>query len=340
LANAKNVRPTVAVILGEPTGIGPELVARLLAQPEARAAANIFIVGSRQELERGRRAAGVEFPLATATSFETADFAAGTPVLMDCGGAAQGEIPYGEVSAAAGKYSLETMGIALDLTLKGKTDALCLAPLNKASLHAAGMKESDPMNWLAVRSNCKEPVRQFNVLDHLWTSRVTSHVAHKDVSSLLTQEKVANAIAQIHDMLQRSGVAAPRIAVCGLNPHNGDDGAFGREEIDVIEPGIKLAAERGKQASGPFPSDTIFIKARAGVYDAVVTMYHDQGQIAMKLMGFDHGVTVYAGLPVPVTTTAHGTAFDIAGKGKADVGSFKAAFLLAGRMAAWRKQVA
>jgi 4-hydroxythreonine-4-phosphate dehydrogenase len=130
----------------------------------------------------------------------------------------------------------------------------------------------------------------------------------------------------------QSGVTTPRIAVCGLNPHNGDNGAFGREEIDIIAPGIALAAQRGMPADGPYPADTIFLKVRKGLYDAVVTMYHDQGQIALKLMGFDRGVTVQGGLPVPITTPAHGTAFDIEGEGRADVGAMKEAFLLACRM--------
>jgi 4-hydroxythreonine-4-phosphate dehydrogenase len=332
------VRPTIAMILGDPAGIGPELAAKLLALPETRDAARILIVGDRDELERGRRIAGVEFPLTTVESFEMADFSRGVPVLMQFRGSHQGEFALGAVSAAGGKYSLDALEIALELTRKGKTDATCLPPMSKASLHAGGMSESDALHWYATKIGFDGPIRQFNVLGDLWTARVTSHVALRDVSSLLTPEKIADAITQIHDVLQDAGVAAPRIAVCGLNPHNGDDGAFGREEIDIIAPGIALAAKRGKRASGPFPGDTIFIKARAGEYDGVVTMFHDQGQIAMKLMGFDHGVTVYGGLPIPVTTTAHGSAYDIEGQGKANVGSLREAFLLACRMAAWRRQ--
>jgi 4-hydroxythreonine-4-phosphate dehydrogenase len=324
--------------LGDPAGIGPELVAKLLALPEVRQAAGIFIVGDANELQRGRRIAGVEFPLATADSFEAADFARSVPVLMQFDGAGQAGFAHGVVSAAAGKYCLETLAIALELTRSGKADATCFAPMNKSALHAAGMAQSDALQWYAAKIGFSGPIRQFNVLGNLWTARVTSHVAHKDVSGLLRAEHVADAIEQIYDMLVRAGVQAPRIAVCGLNPHNGDNGAFGTEETDIIAPGIALAAARGKSAQGPYPGDTIFIKARAGAYDAVVTMYHDQGQIAMKLMGFDSGVTVYGGLPIPITLTSHGTAFDIAGQGRADVGSLKEAFFLACRMAAWRKR--
>jgi 4-hydroxythreonine-4-phosphate dehydrogenase len=149
---------------------------------------------------------------------------------------------------------------------------------------------------------------------------------------MLTPERVAEAIALLHDGLCRAGVTTPRIGVCGLNPHNGDNGSFGREEIDVIAPGIALAAARGHAAAGPYPADTIFVRAKNGAFDGVVTMYHDQGQIAMKLMGFERGVTVHGGLPVPITTPAHGTAYDIAGRGIASPQALANALAIAARM--------
>ncbi|WP_442598061.1 4-hydroxythreonine-4-phosphate dehydrogenase PdxA [Parapusillimonas sp. JC17] len=176
------------------------------------------------------------------------------------------------------------------------------------------------------------------VNDKLWTSRVTSHVPHKDVSGMLTPERIANGIALLWEGLRASGLEHPRIAVCGLNPHNGDGGAFGRDEIDVIAPGVALAAQRGFPAEGPFPADTTFVrainKANGGGYDGVLTMYHDQGQIAMKLMSFGEGITVHYGLPMPITTTAHGTAYDIVHKGIAMPGAMKNALLIAAKMGA------
>ena len=139
------------------------------------------------------------------------------------------------------------------------------------------------------------------------------------------------------EALRAAGNAKPRVAVCGLNPHNGDNGNYGTEEIDIIEPGVALARSRGLNVDGPFPADTIFVRAKNGQYDGIVTMYHDQGQIAMKLMGFERGVTVQGGLPIPVTTPAHGTAYDIAGQGVANVGAMKNAFDLACRMGANRR---
>jgi 4-hydroxythreonine-4-phosphate dehydrogenase len=220
------------------------------------------------------------------------------------------------------------------LAQSGAADALCFAPLNKGALRAGGMHQEDELRWfselLAFEGICGE----LNVLENLWTARVTSHVALKEVSELLAPHKVADAIGMIHRALQASGKASPRIAVCGLNPHNGDNGNYGDEEGRIIEPGVRLAAERGFQADGPFPADTTFVRAiRAeGGYDGVVTMYHDQGQIAMKLMGFERGVTVHGGLPIPITTPAHGTAYDIAGAGKANPGAMVNAFDLACRM--------
>jgi 4-hydroxythreonine-4-phosphate dehydrogenase len=330
-------KPVIALVLGDPAGIGPEIVAKLLALREVRDAAGIFVIGDRDELERGRRIAGVEFPLSVAASFDAADFSLNVPALLQFRGSVKKEFPRAMVSAQGGRYCLETLEVAVELARSGKVGAVCFAPLNKSSLHAAGIAHNDELHWFAEKLGHRGPCCEFNVLGALWTSRVTSHMPLKDVSGRLTPEKVAEAIALIHGALLRAGVAAPRIAVCGFNPHNGDNGAFGREEIDIIAPGIALAGSRGQAADGAYPADTIFLKARAGAYDAVVTMYHDQGQIALKLMGFDRGVTVQGGLPIAITTPAHGTAFDIVGQGKADVGAMKEAFMLACRMARSRR---
>jgi 4-hydroxythreonine-4-phosphate dehydrogenase len=233
-------------------------------------------------------------------------------------------------------------GLALGLAMceQGEADAMCFAPLNKAALRAGGMRHADELHYFCEKLRFTGPSVEFNVLESLWTSRVTSHVPLKDVSALLTREGIAQGIALLTRGLRSSGVAQPRIAVCGLNPHNGDNGAFGREEIDVIAPGVELARAQGFPADGPYPADTIFVRATRGDggYDGVLTMYHDQGQIAMKLMGFDRGVTVPGGLPIPIATPAHGTAYDIAGRGIANTGAMRNAFALACKMGATRKQ--
>ncbi|CAD5110022.1 4-hydroxythreonine-4-phosphate dehydrogenase PdxA [Zestomonas carbonaria] len=331
--------PRLAMVLGDPAGIGPELIARLLAEPEVRGKAHIVLIADEEEMRRGMRIAGREFPYRRIDSLESLDFVDDTPLFHPYRGQAVGEFPRSEASVVGGRYSLDTLAVALDLTRTGRTDAILFGPLNKTSLHMAGMAHSDELHWFAEYLDFNGPFCEFNVLDDLWTSRVTSHVALADVPGLLSQARVVEAIRLIDTALKRSGLEKPRIGVCGLNPHNGDNGSFGREELDIIGPAVQTAREQGIDADGPYPADTIFLKVQgdARAFDAVVTMYHDQGQIAIKLMGFSRGVTVQGGLPIPITTPAHGTAFDIAGQGKADVGATRQAFEIACRMGRSRR---
>jgi 4-hydroxythreonine-4-phosphate dehydrogenase len=333
-------KPRIALVLGDPAGIGPELVARLLAEPRTAHAADLLVIAGRRPFEEGMRIAGCQSRYAEAATLERPDFSAGLPLLHDPGGLADGGEWHGRVGADSGRYCLETLSVALDLTRRGVTDALVFGPLNKHALHMAGMQTSDELHWFAERLGHHGPVCEFNVLDGLWTSRVTSHIALKEVPALITREGVLQAIGLIHGTLLHSGCATPRIAVCGLNPHNGDNGSFGREEIDIIAPAVEQARSCGLAVEGPFAADTIFLKVQGGrrEYDAIVTMYHDQGQIAMKLMGFSRGVTVQGGLPLPILTPAHGTALDIAGMGLADAGAIRAAFALACAMAQTRQK--
>jgi len=330
------VKPTIALFTGDPAGVGPELVARLLAEGAAVQGADILVIGARSVVDDGMRAAGVAVDLDRGPAQRNPP----RPRLVDWAHLDDTGFAHGEVAPHNGEYMLAGLAFCLELCQRGIADAMCFAPLNKAALRAGGMQHADELHYFCERLGFTGPSVEFNVLESLWTSRVTSHVPLKDVSGLLTREGIAEGIALLTTGLRASGVAQPRIAVCGLNPHNGDNGAFGREELDVIEPGVALARSRGFPADGPFPADTIFVRAtrKDGTgYDGVLTMYHDQGQIAMKLMGFDRGVTVPGGLPIPIATPAHGTAYDIAGKGIANQGAMRNAFALATRMGATRQ---
>ncbi|MFW7339931.1 4-hydroxythreonine-4-phosphate dehydrogenase PdxA [Pollutimonas sp. H1-120] len=328
------MKPTIALFAGDPAGIGPEIVAKVLADKEALDAANLLIIGSRPVLEAGMRAAGAVTELA----YAPADLPDGdhAPLLMHWEHENADGFELGQVTPKNGRFMLDGLAFGLRLCQQGIADAMCVAPLNKAALRAGGMKHPDEMHYFCEVLDFKGKTVEFNVNDKLWTSRVTSHVPHKDVSGLLNAERIATGIELLWQGLQSAGYEQPKIAVCGLNPHNGDGGAFGRDEIDVIEPGVKLAASRGFHAQGPFPADTTFVravnKANGGGYDGVLTMYHDQGQIAMKLMSFGQGITVHYGLPMPVTTPAHGTAYDIVQQGIATPGAMKNALLTAGKM--------
>jgi 4-hydroxythreonine-4-phosphate dehydrogenase len=331
-------KPRIVTVLGDPAGIGAELVGRLLADPATTAQADVVLLADAGELQRGMELAGQRTPVHSIAGLDDADFTRtppNTPLWIDFRGETRGPFPRAVSSAEGGRYSLDTLNLGLQALKHGCADAMLFAPLNKHSLHMAGMRTADELHWFAEQLQFHGPVCEFNVLDGLWTSRVTSHIALRDVADQITPEGVARGIELIAQAMAGAGIAQPRIAVCGLNPHNGDNGSFGREEIDVIRPAVEAARARGIPAQGPFAADTIFLKVQGEQrqYNGVVTMYHDQGQIAMKLMGFQRGVTVQGGLPVAITTPAHGTAFDIAGQGKANPGAMKQAFQLACRIA-------
>ena len=303
--------PTIALFTGDPAGIGTELVQKLLNQTSTRQQAKIILISQRGTVQTPPSVQWHTWSGLDAPAF-----------------------PVGLANANNGQYMLNGLQEGAQLVRDGKADALCFAPLNKSALRLGGMHQEDELRWFAQLLKFDGICGELNVLQDLWTSRVTSHVPLKEVSELLTPAKVVESIQMISKALQASGKKNPRIAVCGLNPHNGDNGNYGDEEITIIAPGVEEAKASGFPADGPYPADTAFVRAirKEGGYDGVVTMYHDQGQIAMKLMGFEKGVTVHGGLPIPITTPAHGTAYDIAGKNAANPQAMMNAFDIACRM--------
>ncbi|QHI96601.1 4-hydroxythreonine-4-phosphate dehydrogenase PdxA [Xylophilus rhododendri] len=314
--------PRIALAIGDPAGIGPEIIARLLSEPGATERAEIFLIATDEALEAGARAAGVP-RIQPGPRLHIVDWPGRTLRFAPS-----------QATPENGRFILDSLTFGTRMVENGEADALCFAPLNKGAMRLGGMHEEDEMRWFAKLLRYDGPCGEFNVLGPMWTARVTSHVALREVSDLLKPEGVAGAIGMLTQALKAAGTAEPRIGVCGLNPHNGDNGNYGSEEGEIITPGIELAASRGFPALGPFPADTIFLRANKGQLDGIVTMYHDQGQIATKLLGFDIGVTVEGGLPIPVTTPAHGTAYDIVGQGVAQSTAMAAAFDLACRMGA------
>ena len=325
--------PRIAIIPGEPAGIGPELVARLLAEPDVAEAASILLVGDRHVFELGRCQAGADWAMSEVDADNPAGWLRGEGyALLATDTIAPCDVRIAEVSEAGGRSSLRTLDIAVDMAVAGTVDGVLFGPFNKTSLHMAGMDAEDEHRYIARHIGFTGHYGEVNMLDELMTTRVTSHIALKDVVRNITVDEVVKAIRLAEDTLTAAGVSRPRIGVAALNPHAGDNGNFGTEEIDVLTPAIEKARSFQIAVDGPWPSDTVFLRGRDGLLDAVVTMYHDQGQIAMKLMGFDRGITIAAGLPIPVTTPAHGTAFDIAGRGEANPGAMRKAFEVVCRM--------
>ena len=331
--------PRLALLLGDPCGIGPEIVARVLAQkaesePDSSppGAAGTVVVGDPRLLEWGAQCAGVSLDLPRFEAPRELPAAAQGPLLLAHPSFDPAFHTPGRVSRAAGRYVLRSLDYAAELARDGLVDGICYASLNKQAMHAAGSRHEDELRYFADRLGVTGYVGEVNTLDALWTSRVTSHIPLHEVSGGISVERILPAIRLIHHTVRQSGVPSPRIAVAGLNPHAGEGGLFGREEIDAIRPAVEAAQEEDIGAAGPFPPDTVFLRASRGEFDGVVTMYHDQGQIAMKLLGFARGVTVHGGLPVPVTTPAHGTAFDIVGQGAANPQALRRALALCARL--------
>jgi 4-hydroxythreonine-4-phosphate dehydrogenase len=250
-----------------------------------------------------------------------------------------GDAPLGAVSRVAGKAVLDTFRMALGLAQARELDGICFAPCNKQAMHEGGLELEDELRFFVQLLDFKGHAGEVNATDQLATTRVTSHVPLRAVADLITEEAVLQAIRLAERTLRAAGNAHPRIGVAGLNPHAGDGGIFGREEILVIAPAVARARAEQIAVSGPYPADTVFVRARDGDFDAIVTMYHDQGQIAMKLLGFERGITILAGLPIPITTPAHGTAFDIAATGKARPDALRQAYLTACRILARLKGI-
>lgn len=326
-------RPCIAVHLGDPAGIGPEMVIKLLARPENLVAANLLIVGDPLVLEWGQKVAGTKLDVLVARDDADIRYEPGRPTLLIDDRLNGQQPPIGESTVEAGRASFAALARIVELAKAGKVDGILFAPLNKHSLRLGGLEDEDELRFMQQAFGVDGFVCEFNITGHLWTSRVTSHVPLREVADLITVEGVRNGVLIIDQALRQAGIEAPRIAVSGLNPHAGDGGSIGTEEIDIIAPAIESLRADGVDARGPFSPDTVFIAARRGDLDAVVSMYHDQGQIAMKLMGFDEGVTLHGGLPVPVVTSASGSAFDIAGKGIANIEGLQQALRICTRMA-------
>jgi 4-hydroxythreonine-4-phosphate dehydrogenase len=326
-------RPIIALAMGDPAGISAELTARVLALPELVDAAHIIAIGDRRILDEGALVAGIELDLLPISLEGPNGRDAKRHAFVDLAHLDPAKVIQGEASLAGGQFATRNFRTALELAHAGKADAVCFTPFNKKAMRYAYPGYDDEIRFVADVISFAGKVREFNVLERVWNARVTSHIPLSEVASSLSIDRILAELELTQSCLKNAGYDNPRIAVAGLNPHAGDGGSFGMEEINIIEPAVAKAQARGFDVQGPFPADTVFLRAIKEGFHAVLTMYHDQGQIAMKLMGFDKGVTMMGGLPFPLCTPAHGTAYDIAGKGIADVGASREALLLAARMA-------
>lgn len=332
-------RPTIGVMLGDVTGIGPEIAARVLASGAAADTANLVVFGDARVLDLGIQDAGVTLAYTGYPKLDDVRFPRGDLPLVNLGNVDPARFARGEASAESGKLTGDTLKAMIDEALAGRLDGICFAPLNKGAMFKGGWKFHDEHQMFAKLTGHSGFFGEMNVIREFSTFRVTSHVALREAVDMVTPERITSAIHLARDMLTAAGRARPRIGVAALNPHSGEGGLFGDEEIRIIKPTVDRLRAEGIECIGPISSDAIFLKALRGEFDGVVMMYHDQGQIATKLLGFNKGVTVTAGLKTVFTTPAHGTAYDIVGQGKADPGAMASALTLAAQLATGRMPV-
>jgi len=323
----------IAVLLGDPSGIGPELVSKLLSE-EITNKANLIVIGEKNILESGNKISGKSHNLNFVEDFDNIDFAKGDKFFLDISNGKNHNYKLSECSKEAGESVLASLNLALDLAKENKIHAINFGPFNKTSLKLGGNKYSDELHLMAEKLEVKNFFCEFNVIDNFWTARVTSHIPIKEVAQHITKENIMKPIKLINEVMKLNGVKNPRIAIQALNPH----AEFGTEEKDEIIPAIEEAKKLGYNVDGPLPCDTSFVVAYKNKnHDCMVGMYHDALQSGLKAFGFDRGVTVQGGLTVPVTTTAHGSAFAIAGKNEANLAPILNSFKIALSMAENKK---
>ncbi|WP_299867282.1 4-hydroxythreonine-4-phosphate dehydrogenase PdxA [uncultured Hoeflea sp.] len=323
----------VAFAIGDAGGISPELAAKVLAHDDINRN-DMLVIGDRRLLARGEADAGVSLDLPVIGLEKLGETMPEGTFMVDLRNCDPETVPQGASSQGSGRAALENFRCALLACHAGFADVCFFTPFNKHAMRLAKPDYVDEIGFINATINAQSSGREFNVLDEVWNARVTSHIPLREVADALDEDRILKSLELTVQVMEGAGFERPRIGVAALNPHAGDGRNFGDEDDDILAPAVRRAQQKQLAVTGPIPSDTVFVRAIKGEFDAVMTMYHDQGQIAMKLLGFDRGVTLIAGYPFPIVTPAHGTAYDIAGQGVADLGATRNAVALGRKLAA------
>ncbi|MFK7692332.1 4-hydroxythreonine-4-phosphate dehydrogenase PdxA [Paenibacillus sp. HJGM_3] len=317
-------RPIIGITMGDAAGVGPEIIMKSLKDAQVYESCRPFVIGDAKILERADGFVHTGLRVRSIQSVAEAQFQYGTVDCLDLN-LLPADLPIGQVSAEAGHASFSFLKKAIELANAGEIDAICTAPLNKEALHKGGHIYPGHTEILADLTGTQDYAMMLSA-PKLKVIHVTTHVGLIDAVKMIHPERVYKVIRMAHETLQKAGYTSPKIAVCGINPHAGENGLFGYgEEEEKIIPGVQKAQAEGIQVVGPLPADTLFFRATRGDFDIVVAMYHDQGHGPIKVLGLEAGVNITVGLPIIRTSVDHGTAFDIAGKGIADEQSLKEA---------------
>ncbi len=325
-------KPILGILIGDSTGVGPEIVAKLAVRDAYTEYCRPIIIGDARIFQAGLHTFGGSVSYYSIEKVEDADWEKGFPIL-DTKDQDPSRIVMGKPDPYAGAAGIAGFKLCCKLCKEGKLEGFIFGPYHKAAMKEAGCEFESEHHLIAHEFGDTGPFGEVNMLDDLITVRTTSHVPIKDVSAALTEESIMRSIEMAYNVASSMGIGNPRLGVAALNPHCGENGLCGREEIDLIIPTIEKAKARGWDVQGPVSSDILFIRAFKKEYDAVVTMYHDQGQIAVKLMGFGRSITFSGGHPYPVATCGHGTAYGRAGQGRADENSMLNAVKATAKMA-------
>jgi len=338
-------KPLLALTMGDPSGIGPEIILKTICSSRAQSEARMVVIGYSDPFERDRARFGFDIEIRIIGS--TAELSGETGVLELIVPGDVMRIPngYGVISAGCGLSAARCIELSARLALAGEVDAVVTAPINKESLNLAGYDYPGHTEFYQALTGAPD-IAMMLTLGNFRVVHVVTHTAIRDVPGLVTKERIVRVASLMHRALVLLGIARPVLAVSGLNPHAGEGGLFGTEELEEIIPAVSALKAEGMDISGPFPPDTVFARAYCGEFDGVVAMFHDQGHIALKLAGFRFagenreigGVNTTLGLPIIRTSVDHGTAFDIAGKGVASPQSMIEAVEMAARMARGKKR--
>ncbi len=328
------LRPTIAVTSGDPAGVGPEVVLKALARREVRDCCRPLVIGDAGVMTRAAALIPNPPALHIVADVTAVRFDADEIDVLDTRSVAPDACPPGRVSAAGGRAAVDYIERAVEFALAGQVDGIATGPINKAALRAAGVPHIGHTELLAALTGTDETdVTTMLATPGLRVVHVTRHLPLRDVAAHITRQRVLATIRLTHAGLRRMHIPEPRLAVAALNPHSGDGGLLGREEIEAIGPAVENARAESIAAHGPIPADSVFFRAIRGEFDAVVAMYHDQGHIPIKTHDFERSVTVTLGLPIVRTSVDHGTAFDIAWQGRASAESMEEAIRLAAQFA-------
>lgn len=325
-------KPLIAVPIGDPAGVGPEIVAKSVASEEVFEAADCVIVGDKTIIENAIKIVGVDLTVHVISEAEEGDYRKGILNLIDLGNVDMVKFEFGKVNGMCGKAAYEYIAKCIELANEGKVDAVATTPINKESLRAGGINYIGHTEIFGALTGTEDPLTMFET-NGMRVFFLTRHVSLREMLDMITKDRIIDYVKRCMKALEKLGVTDGTMAIAGLNPHSGEHGLFGWEEVNEIMPAIEELQAEGYQVVGPIGADSVFHQAAQGRYNSVLSLYHDQGHIATKTLDFEKTIAITNGMPILRTSVDHGTAFDIAGKGIVSAVSMIEAILLAAKYA-------